>query len=371
MTFFPYLLEGLARTVSIKRSRSYGNDVGREAAIALAKEARRNELVLSSTGTIRNNKSSKFTSVCSKRGNKGINQDSFVVWEDYGFQEDMMFCGIFDGHGPWGHVVAKQVRQLLPSALLCNWQETIALRSPSEDPEADFESLSWFEIWKQSYLKTYAAMDLELKHNRRIDSYHSGTTALTIVKQGDHLIIANIGDCRAVLATTSDHSSLLPIQLTVDFKPDLPQEAERITQSRGKVSSSHDEPGVYRVWNPNGETPGFAISRAFGDYCVKEYGLISVPDVTHRKISSQDQFVILATDGVWDVISNKEAVRIVSSAPDREKSAKRLVECAAQEWKRKRRGFAVDDISAICLFFDAAWTQAANYSLKVTKELSP
>lgn len=59
-----------------------------------------------------------------------------------------------------------------------------------------------------------------------------------------------------------------------------------------------DEPGTYRVWMPNGKTPGLAVSRAFGDYCVKDFGLISVPDVSQRYITRKDQFVILATDGV-------------------------------------------------------------------------
>lgn len=64
----------------------------------------------------------------------------------------------------------------------------------------------------------------------------------------------------------------------------------------------HDEPGVPRVWLPDGESPGLAMSRAFGDYCIKEYGLISVPEVTHRSISIKDQFVVLATDGVWSLV---------------------------------------------------------------------
>ena len=59
-----------------------------------------------------------------------------------------------------------------------------------------------------------------------------------------------------------------------------------------------DEPGVYRVWLPNGKTPGLAISRAFGDYCVKDFGLISVPQVTQRTLTPKDQFIILASDGV-------------------------------------------------------------------------
>lgn len=54
---------------------------------------------------------------------------------------------------------------------------------------------------------------------------------------------------------------------------------------------------------------------------------------------------------VWDVISNEEAVEIVSETPDRAKAAKHLVQCAVRAWKRKRRGIAVDDISAIVLFF--------------------
>lgn len=54
---------------------------------------------------------------------------------------------------------------------------------------------------------------------------------------------------------------------------------------------------------------------------------------------------------VWDVISNEEAVEIVSETPDRAKAAKHLVQRAVRAWKRKRRGIAVDDISAIVLFF--------------------
>lgn len=78
----------------------------------------------------------------------------------------------------------------------------------------------------------------------------------------------------------------------------LAEEAERIIQCKGRVFCLHDEPGVHRVWLPDDETPGLAMSRAFGDYCVKDYGLISVPEVTQRDITSRDQFVVLATDGV-------------------------------------------------------------------------
>ncbi|KAI5572373.1 hypothetical protein POPTR_010G006200v4 [Populus trichocarpa] len=348
MVLFPSLLDGLAGTVSIKKGRNSRKDAGREAAEALAKDARKNELMLSSSGIVKSNKSSNFASVCSKRGQKGINQDSLVVWEEFGCQEDMIFCGIFDGHGPWGHFVSKRVRESVPSSLLCKWQETLSLTSLGMDFEMDLDrNLHQFDIWKQSYLKTYAAIDHELKQHPEIDSFCSGSTALTIIKQGEHLVITNVGDSRAVLATTDDDGCLVPLQLTIDFKPNLPEEAERITRSNGRVFCLRDEPGVFRVWMPNGKTPGLALSRAFGDHCVKDFGLISEPDVTQRNITSRDQFVILATDGV------------VFSTPDREKSAKRLVECAVRAWKNKKRGIAMDDISAICLFFHPSPSQKA------------
>lgn len=357
------MFNGLARSFSLKRGRQSENHGGREAADAMVKDAKKNDLILRSSGTVNANGSNNFASVFTKRGQKGVNQDCCIVWEEFGCQEDMMFCGIFDGHGPWGHFVAKTVRESMPPSLLCNWQETLS--QTSLDPDLDLESDKKhhrFNIWKHSYLKTCAAIDQELEQHRKIDSFYSGTTALSIVRQGELIVIANVGDSRAVMATTLDDGSLVPVQLTVDFKPNLPQEAERIVQCKGRVFCLHDEPGVHRVWLPDEESPGLAMSRAFGDYCVKDFGLISVPEVTQRNITSRDQFVVLATDGVWDVISNQEAVEIVSSATDRSKSAKRLVECAVHAWKRKRKGIAMDDISAICLFF---------HSLPLSQQVHP
>ncbi|CAO2832846.1 unnamed protein product [Amaranthus hypochondriacus] len=347
------MFNGLARSFSIKRVKNSSNgDVGREVVEAMEKDAKKNELILRSSGVVNVDGSKNFASVFMRRGQKGVNQDCCIVWEKFGCQPDMIFCGIFDGHGPWGHYVAKRVRESMPSSLLCNWQESLAqmVLDPDFDLEVD-KKMNWFSIWKRSYLKTCASVDQELEQHRKIDTFYSGTTALSIVRQGEKIIIANVGDSRAVLATTSEEGDVVAVQLTIDFKPNLPQEAERITQCNGRVFCLHDEPGVHRVWLPDEDVPGLAMSRAFGDYCIKDFGLISVPEVTHRNITSKDQFIVLATDGVWDVVSNQEAVHIVSSTPDRGKAAKRLVDHAVRAWKKKRQGIAIDDISAICLFF--------------------
>ncbi|KAK0607501.1 hypothetical protein LWI29_015880 [Acer saccharum] len=153
---------------------------------------------------------------------------------------------------------------------VCNWQEALTSSTTSVGMDADMGLDRNVDVWRQSCLKTYASIDQELKQNTKIDSFRSGTTALTIVKQGENLIAANVGDSRAVLATLSDDGSLVPLQLTINSRPNLLEEAERINQSKVLVFCLHNEPGVYRVWMPNGETPGLAISTALSDFCVKD-----------------------------------------------------------------------------------------------------
>ncbi|CAA7399881.1 unnamed protein product [Spirodela intermedia] len=356
---FPGLLSGLLKSLYASKKKAAA-DGGREAADSMARAARKNSTILRSSGSMEMEGSGSFVSAFSKRGEKGVNQDCSIVWKGYGCQEDLIFCGIFDGHGPWGREVAKMVRESLPSSLLCSWQEMLVLNDHLTlelDPAGD-KKVSLIDIWKQCYLRACATTDREIKQHRGLDSFYSGSTSLTVVMQGELIILANVGDSRAVLATAGgdddDDAGPIPVQLTVDFKPSLPQEAERIRRCNGQVFCLEDEPGVQRVWLPCGEVPGLAMSRAFGDFCVKDFGLISTPEVTHRTITDRDLFVVLATDGVWDVVSNLEAVQIVSSTPDRAKAAKRLVEHAAAAWRRRRRGIAVDDCSAVCLFFHPA-----------------
>lgn len=75
-------------------------------------------------------------------------------------------------------------------------------------------------------------------------------------------------------------------------------EAERIKRCKGRVFALQDEPEVQRVWLPFDDAPGLAMARAFGDFCLKEYGVISIPEFSHRVLSERDKFIVLASDGV-------------------------------------------------------------------------
>lgn len=79
-------------------------------------------------------------------------------------------------------------------------------------------------------------------------------------------------------------------------------EAERIKRCKGRVFALEDEPEVPRVWLPYDDAPGLAMARAFGDFCLKEYGVISIPEFTHRVLTDKDQFIVLASDGVSKLV---------------------------------------------------------------------
>uniref|UniRef100_A0A0C9RH25 protein-serine/threonine phosphatase n=1 Tax=Wollemia nobilis TaxID=56998 RepID=A0A0C9RH25_9CONI len=315
------------------------------------------------------NGASKVACVFTQQGRKGINQDAMVVWEDFVF-DDTIFCGVFDGHGPYGHLVARKVRDSLPMKLHSYWNSFKEKADNSHGPDASKKKSNknasndcgaevssametrLFSAWKETYLKAYKVMDKELRSNQFIDCFCSGSTAVAVVKQGQYLFIGNIGDSRAVLGTKAPDDSIIPIQLTVDLKPDLPREAERIQQCKGRVFALRDEPEVQRVWLPYDDAPGLAMARAFGDFCLKEYGVIAIPEVSSRLLTERDKFVVLASDGVWDVLSNEEVVQIVSSAPTRSLAARTLVEAAVREWRFKYPTSKMDDCAVVCLYLD-------------------
>ncbi|XP_065015656.1 probable protein phosphatase 2C 12 isoform X3 [Musa acuminata AAA Group] len=319
----------------------------------------------------------RIASLYSHRGNKGLNQDAAILCKGYGTEEGL-FCGVFDGHGTSGHTVSRVVRDYLHALLL---GERNALLLAQEDDEftdgtdtSSTDGEEVFDEWKEACINAFKTMDEELKVRPNLDCSFSGTTAVSVIKQGEDLIIANLGDSRAVMGTVSEEGHLEAIQLTTDLKPSVPQEAERIRKSNGRVFALEREPHIQRVWLPDEDFPGLAMARALGDFQLKNYGIISVPQVAHRRVTSRDLFIVLATDGVrslitvffspwslfdgrlrvlkvWDALSNEEVVSIVWSAETNEDASKTLVEAARNAWKSKFPSAKVDDCTAACLFF--------------------
>jgi serine/threonine protein phosphatase PrpC len=251
---------------------------------------------------VRTRGSSKHVSMSIKQGKKGINQDAMTVWENFGGEEDTIFCGVFDGHGPMGHKISRHVCENLPSRVHSKIRSSKSAGDENIENNSSQSQEELFREFEDILVTFFKQIDSELGLDSPYDSFCSGTTAVTVFKQADCLVIANLGHSRAVLGTRSKNS-FKAVQLTVDLKPCVQREAERIVSCKGRVFAMEEEPDVYRVWMPDDDCPGLAMSRAFGDFCLKDYGLVCIPDVFCRKVSREDEFVVLATDGVNNLYS--------------------------------------------------------------------
>ncbi|KAJ0090549.1 hypothetical protein Patl1_12995 [Pistacia atlantica] len=301
--------------------------------------------------------SKKLGSLYSKQGSKGLNQDAAILCQGYG-RDDGAFCGVFDGHGKTGHIVSRIVRDRLPSLVLDqknalakntvtnnqNLQNRIDRVDDEEVPSNEFYK------WQEACVSAFKVTDKEVKLQENLDCSCSGTTAVVVIRQGEDLVIANLGDSRAVLGTVNEKGEVKAVQLTTDLKPGLPSEAERIRKCNGRVLALKEEPHIQRVWLPHEDSPGLAMSRAFGDFLLKNHGIISVPDVSYHRLTSRDQFIVLATDGVFDVLSSNQVASIVWEAGSEQEAARAVVEAATMAWKKKFPSSKVDDCTAVCLY---------------------
>ncbi|KAL1217693.1 putative protein phosphatase 2C 78 [Cardamine amara subsp. amara] len=196
------------------------------------------------------------------------------------------YYGVYDGHG-CSHVAMK-----------CRERLHELVREELESEAAD---------WENSMTRSFTRMDVEvvaLKAGgaakcrcelQRPDCDAVGSTAVVSVVTPEKIIVANCGDSRAVLFRNGK-----PIPLSSDHKPDRPDELDRIEAAGGRVIY-WDGPRVLGV---------LAMSRAIGDNYLKPY-VISKPEVTVTDRVKEDDFIILASDGLWDVISNETACNVV------------------------------------------------------------
>ncbi|KAK9145418.1 hypothetical protein Sjap_005321 [Stephania japonica] len=127
-----------------------------------------------------------------------------------------------------------------------------------------------------------------------------GSTAVVALVGGDKVVVANCGDSRAVLSRGG-----VAVPLSQDHKPDRPDEMERVEAAGGRVIN----------WNGFRVLGVLATSRSIGDYYLKPY-VIPYPEVTISDRTKNDEFLILASDGLWDVISNDVACQVVRRCLD-------------------------------------------------------
>ncbi|XP_067944460.1 probable protein phosphatase 2C T23F11.1 [Watersipora subatra] len=190
------------------------------------------------------------------------------------------FFAVFDGHG--GTAIAQYASQNLHKKVVQQLNYS----------RGDYES-----ALKNGYLQ----LDREMQSDIHLRDDMSGTTAVSILIKNNKLFCANAGDSRAIASVDGTVQ-----QLSFDHKPNNEMESKRIIAAGGWVE--------YNRVNGN-----LALSRALGDFIFKkntskppeEQIVSAAPDIVTKDITASHEFIIMACDGIWDVLSNLEVLQFV------------------------------------------------------------
>ncbi len=226
----------------------------------------------------------------SLQGYRVAMEDAVYMGQNLGLKENLSLFAVFDGHGGSGasEYCAKHLRQVFEAKALM-------------DPYPDRETMK--AILYNLCIELDRGMEREFEGND-----NSGTTATMVAITPEYITVANVGDSRTLIVngcdlvqSTRDHTQKCGGQ--DDF---WNREVERIGKAGGKV----DERG--RVLLESGSTyPSMAMSRALGDFDFKknpELPIISCEPEIYQLDRVENLNVVLASDGIWDVVTNQKMV---------------------------------------------------------------
>ncbi|WMV10799.1 hypothetical protein MTR67_004184 [Solanum verrucosum] len=220
---------------------------------------------------------------------------------------DLGLYAIFDGHS------GRKVAEYLQSHLFDN-------------------ILSEPDFWRKpvtAFKKSYKSTNNHILEN--VVGARGGSTAVTaILIDQKYLVVANVGDSRAVLIRKGKVK-----QITVDHEPQKEEEKEVVESKGGFV--------IKMLGNVPRVDGQLAMTRAFGDAKVKDHITVE-PSVTIEKIDKDTDCIILASDGLWKVMSNEEVAECVRGIEDGKKAAEELITEALVKGSR-------DDISCVVVMF--------------------
>ncbi|VAH39672.1 unnamed protein product [Triticum turgidum subsp. durum] len=234
---------------------------------------------------------------------------SFCAWAD---GSPMHLFAVFDGHGgPHAAALCREQMHVILAEEMAGAAAAFNNRQQSEEQPAEASASSEQVAWRGALSRSFARADAlavsacacgrgsTLSVPKSCSCLQSaaqkgaivGSTAVVALLVRDRLIVANCGDSRAVLSRGG-----VAVPLSHDHKPDRPDEMARIKAAGGKV-----------MYMNGARVRGIlAMSRALGHRLLKPE-VICEPEISITERCEDDDCLILASDGLWDVISNKVA----------------------------------------------------------------
>lgn len=261
---------------------------------------------------------------CGKRESM---EDTHFLMPQMSNEKSIHIFGIFDGHR--GAAAAEFSARALPGIL-----QNLGSRS------SPFDALS--EAFVETDKSFRDELDSLRKSKREIQkNCHPGCTAVVALLIRNKLFVANAGDCRAILCR-SGH----PIALSKDHVASCPEERERVISAGESVKWQVD---TWRVG-----AAALQVTRSIGDDDLKP-AVTAEPEISEKILSSEDEYLVMASDGLWDVISNEEVVSIIrDTVKEPGMCAKRLATEAAERGSK-------DNITVIVVFLRPVSTSERIY----------
>uniref|UniRef100_A0A7S0HQD2 PPM-type phosphatase domain-containing protein n=1 Tax=Hanusia phi TaxID=3032 RepID=A0A7S0HQD2_9CRYP len=254
-----------------------------------------------------------------RQGKRPYMEDTSLVMSNFIHRGWHLF-GVFDGHG--GSRASKYARDNLPHVLQESLQSEIM---PGENQISEAMSASFAEI------------DRRFLSIAREEQLRDGTTALLALLRNNYLHMGWVGDSRGVLSRQGRY-----LRVSEDHKPDRPDERKAVEARGGHVIFR----GTYRVAGPT----ALAVSRAIGDILMKEPRKLvtSDPEIKTIELLPQDEFLVMASDGLFDVMRDQCVIETVSKHIRENKSCKgaadKLTEMAIEKG-------SLDNVTALVVQF--------------------
>ena len=168
--------------------------------------------------------------------------------------------------------------------------------------------------------------------NARKYNINDGSTVICSLLIDDILFVGNSGDSRCTVFKKDKY-----IPMSEDHKPDRKDEIKRIQDTGGVVKYVYDVPRVGGI---------LAVSRSIGDLMLKKW-VISTPEIKVKFINQSDNYLFLSSDGIYDVMSDKDLLKFINNYEDDNDEANNLnLICNKIINESKKRGSG-DNMSCI------------------------
>ena len=330
----------------------------------------------------------------SRKGNHGlslienVNQDTVFLYKNFLLIKDLYFFGVCDGHGPSGHKISQIFTTLFQSFFLYNEMDNYLSKKNKSinnylssllSSTDENKNVKEMDIIKYFYTKlqincnelsliknnfTELSTNIKesilnsqnelIKYSKDFDIQNSGSTICSLILKSNTLTCINIGDSRAILISKNKNGTWNYSQLTKDHKPTEKEEKNRIESNGGLIhkiinydDDDNKEIGPYRVWfKDDSKGPGLSMSRSFGDFLSKEIGVCCEPDIFRYELKEDDKFIVVASDGVWEFMSNENVMNTIVNCSNSDEACEVIVKEAVMKWKEYSKK-NVDDISCV------------------------